>query len=151
MKKYNIRVMKEEDFTQVSSLWSRIQGLSIRSMDDSMEGILRFIRRNPNTSIVAEIEGTIVGTILCGHDGREATLYHVCVQKEFRELGIGHQMVEASLTELRKEKVSKVKLVAFDHNEIGNQFWQHSGWSVRKDLNLFEYSLNEDNIVKVNE
>ena len=77
--------MKIDDFEQVHSLWMEIHGFGIRSIDDSKEGVERFIRRNPTTSMVAVCDGKIVGAILCGHDGRRAGLYHVCVQENYRK------------------------------------------------------------------
>ena len=50
---YTIRTMREEDYDRVLALWKSIRGLGLRSIDDSREGIARFIRRNPTTSIVA--------------------------------------------------------------------------------------------------
>ena len=66
-----LRTMEEGDFAEVHALWMQINGFAIRSIDDSKEGVLRFIKRNPTTSIVAEADGRIVGSILCGHDGRQ--------------------------------------------------------------------------------
>ena len=76
---YRIREMKAEDFEEVHKLWMTIHGFGIRSIDDSREGVERFLKRNPTTCIVAEDNGKIVGTILCGHDGRRGCFYHVCV------------------------------------------------------------------------
>ena len=45
--------MTIDDFEQVHSLWMEIHGFGIRSIDDSKEGVERFIRRNPTTSMVA--------------------------------------------------------------------------------------------------
>ena len=42
---------------------------------------------------------------------------------------------------------SKVNLMAFVKNEIGNQFWREKGWTMRDDLNVYEYNLNEKNVV----
>ena len=89
----NIRVMTIEDFDQVHALWMSIKGFGIRSVDDSKEGIERFLKRNPTTSVVAEEDGKIVGAILCGHDGRRGCLYHVCVDVNHRMRGIGKAMV----------------------------------------------------------
>lgn len=79
-----IRAMMIEDYEGVYKLWKQIKGFGIRSIDDSREGLERFLRRNPTTSIVAEEEGEIVGSILCGHDGRRGCFYHVCVAEEHR-------------------------------------------------------------------
>ena len=67
--------MQIEDYEQVYALWLTISGFAIRSVDDSKEGVERFLQRNPGISVVAEEDGKIVGAILCGHDGRRGCLY----------------------------------------------------------------------------
>ena len=46
-----IRTMVIEDYEEVYSLWKKIQGFGIRSIDDSKEGVRKFLERNPNTSV----------------------------------------------------------------------------------------------------
>ena len=93
-KKFTIRTMTIEDYDGLYALWMTIKGFGIRSIDDSREGVARFLKRNPSTSVVAVSEnGEIVGGILCGHDGRRGCLYHVCVRADHRRLGIGKAMV----------------------------------------------------------
>lgn len=145
-----IRVMTREDYDEVHSLWMEIHGFGIRSMDDSREGVERFIRRNPDTSMVALIEGHIIGAILCGHDGRRGCLYHVCVKEEFRKNGIGQRLVRECLLALKREQINKVNLIAFKKNEVGNRFWQGLGWSFREDVNYYECVLNEENVTTYN-
>ena len=141
-----IRVMTMDDFEAVHALWMEIHGFGIRSIDDSREGVERFIRRNPTTSMVAVAEGKIVGAILCGHDGRRGCLYHVCVRKGYRRQGVGKAMVVACMEALRKEQINKVSLIAFTKNDIGNAFWNKIGWTEREDLNYYDFTLNEKNI-----
>lgn len=145
-----IRPMTMDDFEQVHNLWMEISGFGIRSIDDSREGVERFIRRNPTTSMVAEMDGRIVGAILCGHDGRRAGLYHVCVKEAYRKHGIGQKLVERCLEALKKEKISKVNLIAFKKNEIGNRFWQKLGWKYCDKVNYYECVLNEENVTVFN-
>ena len=52
-KEYTIRVMTLEDYDEVYALWMGIHGFGIRSIDDSKEGVERFLKRNPTTSMVA--------------------------------------------------------------------------------------------------
>ena len=56
-----IRTMTIDDYEGVYSLWEKIKGFGLRSVDDSREGIQRFLKRNPTTSVVAEEDGRIVG------------------------------------------------------------------------------------------
>jgi ribosomal protein S18 acetylase RimI-like enzyme len=146
-----VRVMKIEDYDQIYTLWSKIKGFGIRSIDDSREGIERFLKRNPTTSVVAEEDGKIVGAILCGHDGRRGCFYHVCVDEEYRMRGIGKSMVVFAMEALKEEKINKVSLIAFTKNDIGNTFWKEIGWTKREDLNYYDFTLNEENITAFNQ
>ena len=150
MNNMQIRLMTCEDYEAVHALWMTIKGFAIRSVDDSKEGVERFIRRNPETSVVAEEDGRIVGAILCGHDGRRGCLYHVCVHPDHRRRGIGKSMVVFCMNALKKEKINKVSLIAFTANDIGNAFWRTIGWTKREDLNYYDFVLNEENIVNFN-
>ena len=141
-----VRVMTMEDYDQIKELWNSIQGFGIRSMDDSREGVARFLKRNPTTSVVAEEDGKVVGAILCGHDGRRGCLYHVCVHKDYRMRGIGKSMVAFAMEALKKEEINKVSLIAFTKNDIGNAFWKEIAWTKREDLNYYDFTLNEKNI-----
>ena len=143
---YTVRVMNSRDYDQVYALWKTIKGFGIRSMDDSREGVERFLKRNPTTSVVAEEDGKIVGAILCGHDGRRGCLYHVCVDPAHRMRGIGRAMVGAAMNALKEEGINKVSLIAFTRNDIGNAFWKEIGWTKREDLNYYDFTLNEENI-----
>lgn len=147
---FTVRTMQIDDYDKVYALWMTIKGFSIRSIDDSREGVARFLRRNPTTSVVAEMDGKVVGAILCGHDGRRGCLYHVCVQEKYRMHGIGKAMVVACMKALKEEEISKVSLIAFTKNDIGNAFWKCIGWTKREDLNYYDFVLNTKNIEKFN-
>ena len=145
-----VRIMTIEDYEGVYALWKKIKGFGIRSIDDSKEGVARFLKRNPTTSVVAEKDGRIVGSILCGHDGRRGCLYHVCVDEDYRRHGIGKRMVVFAMKALKEEKINKVSLIAFTENDIGNAFWNTIGWTERLDLNYYDFTLNEENITAFN-
>ena len=145
-----VRIMTIEDYEGVYALWKKIKGFGIRSIDDSKEGVARFLKRNPTTSVVAEKDGRIVGSILCGHDGRRGCLYLVCVDEDYRRHGIGKRMVVFAMKALKEEKINKVSLIAFTENDIGNAFWNTIGWTERLDLNYYDFTLNEENITAFN-
>ncbi|MBQ4242003.1 MAG: GNAT family N-acetyltransferase [Lachnospiraceae bacterium] len=146
-----IRQMQTADYDDVCALWHTIRGFAMRSIDDSREGVEKFLERNPGLSTVAVEDDHIVGAILCGHDGRRATLYHVCVEEHYRKRGIGKSMVVRCMKELQKQGINKVALIAFTHNDVGNAFWKEIGWTEREDLNYYDFTLNTENIVKFNE
>ena len=150
MADFSLRVMKIEDYPALRELWLTIHGFGIRSIDDSEEGVRRFLARNPGMSVVAEEDGRLVGAILCGHDGRRGCLYHVCVHEDYRKRGIGKAMAVFCMKALQAERINKVSLIAFRKNEIGNAFWKSVGWTFREDLNYYDFVLNEENITRFN-
>ena len=129
------------DYDEVRALWMTISGFGIRALDDSREDIDRFIRRNPTAG------NKIVGSILCGSDGRQGALYHVCVAKPWRRRGIGTMMVAYCMRELSSMGINKVSLIAFRSNDAGNAFWKNIGWT-QSDVNYYEFILNENNITQ---
>lgn len=142
--------MTIDDYDGLHELWMTIKGFGIRSIDDSREGVERFLKRNPDISVVAIEDGMIVGAILCGHDGRRGCLYHVCVREGYRMRGIGNKMVVFCMEALKAEHINKVTLIAFTENDIGNAFWNEIGWDKRKDLNYYDFTLNRANITAFN-
>ena len=136
-----IRKFKITDYDEVYALWRRTPGMGLNDVDDSREGIEKYLKRNPRTTFVAELEGEIVGVILAGHDGRRGYIHHTCVASELRHNGIGTRLVETALEALKGEGISKVALVVFGRNEGGNAFWEHMGFTTRPDLNYRNRAL----------
>ena len=115
--------------------------MGLNDVDDSREGVDRYLKRNPRTTFVAELEGEIVGVILAGHDGRRGYIHHICVAGELRHNGIGTRLVETALEAFKDEGISKVALVVFEKNDGGNAFWEYMGLSTRPDLNYRNKAL----------
>ena len=67
--------MNISDYEQVYQLWLFCKGMGLNNLDDSKEGIERFLNRNPETCFVAESEQTIIGVIIAGNDGRRGYIY----------------------------------------------------------------------------
>ena len=141
-----IRLLMLEDYDKVYQLWTSTKGMGMRSLDDSVDGIGKFLKRNPTTNFIAQVEDKIVGVILCGHDGRRGYIYHTAVNFDYRGNGIGKKLVNAAIEALRKEKINKVALVVFDSNDLGNKFWQSLGFDKRSDLVYRNLSINENNV-----
>ncbi len=89
-----IRIMTIHDYDMVYSLWLSCSGMGLNNIDDSREGIERFLNRNPETCFVAENnDGEIIGSVLCGNDGRRGYIYHTAVSPRYQQQGIGRELV----------------------------------------------------------
>ena len=129
-----IRRMTPEDYDQALALWVGCSGLRLRSAEDSRAGISAFLWRNAETCFVAETMGTVVGTILAGNDGRRGYLYHLAVDETCRRRGLGSELVRRATKALRRVGIRKTALVVLAENPEGNDFWEHIGFSARRDL-----------------
>lgn len=138
-----IRQMVIDDYEAVYDLWIHTPGMGLNNLDDSREGIEKYLKRNPTTCFLAEDEGKIIGAIMSGHDGRRGFIYHTTVHKDYRKLGIGKMLVQHAMQALEKEGINKVALVAFERNEIGNAFWEKMGFTDRNDLVYRNKSIHE--------
>ena len=141
-----IRVMNISDYRDIYNLWIGSGEVSTRNIDDSRDGIERLLQRNPDINFVAEINDKIVGTILCGYDGRKAYIYHLFVEEAFRRKNIGKVLVSNVINALKSDGVTKVALVVFKDNKRSNSFWKSLEFEKRDDLIYRDISLNIINI-----
>ena len=130
----DIRLMTIDDYEKIYELWMSCEGMGLNNLDDSKEGIERFLNRNPDTCFVAEVEDTIVGVIIVGNDGRRGYIYHTAVKPQYRQQGIAKSLVETAMAALQRIGINKAALVVFERNESGNDFWEKMGFTVRDDL-----------------
>lgn len=129
-----IRVMIIEDYEQVYHLWINTPGMGLNNLDDSREGIAKYLNRNPTTCFVAVDGDNIVGVIMAGHDGRRGFIHHTTVAEKCRKQGIGRELVSHALMALEKEGINKAALLVFRRNELGNIFWESVGFTDREDI-----------------
>ena len=137
------RVMTMDDYDKVYELWMSCKNMGFNNLDDSREGIEKYLKRNPSTCFIAEQEGSVVGVILSGHDGRRGFIHHMAVSESCRRQGIASVLLEQALDALKKEGINKVALLVFNRNEAGNAFWERQGFTSREDVTYRNRALTE--------
>src|SRR5689334_22440590 len=96
-----IEPMSIDDFDEVLHRWQATEGMSLME-SDSRDAIAQYLARNPDLSLVARKGKELVGTVLCGHDGRRGYLYHLAVARAHRKSGLGKTLVERCLARLEE-------------------------------------------------
>jgi len=129
-----IRKMLTSDYARILALWKNTPGMGLNAIDDSESGIEKYLRRNPDTCFVAEAGGEIIGALLSGHDGRRGFINHPAVKASERNRGVATALVDRAMGALRAEGITKVALVVFADNALGNAFWERRGFTARGDL-----------------
>lgn len=132
---FSICEMTTEHHSAAYRLWEREEGVDLRKAD-SRENIGVFLQRNPGLSYVALNEGQVVGTVLCGHDGRRGYLYHLAVATRAKNRGIGKSLLQHSMSALRELGIQRCHLFVRKDNHSGREFWLSQDWFERTDLDM---------------
>lgn len=142
---YTIRPVTIEDYDVIFELWNSTEQSrrALNPVDDSREGIDRYLKRNPNTCFAAVSEGKIVGVILSGHDGRRGLIHHLCIHPDCRRMGIASRLVSRAEDALQQEGIQKIFGLVFKDNDPANAFWEEQGYKARTNLNYRNKSLNQ--------
>ena len=122
-----IRNMQLNDYDSVYALWLSCAGMGLNNIDDSREGIKKYLARNQETCFVAVEQCCIIGAILAGHDGRRGYISHTAVSPAYQRQGIGKQLVEAALNALNGQNITKVNLVVFPITRLEMLFGKRWG------------------------
>ena len=141
-----IRLVTIDDYDAIYGLWNATEQSrrALNPVDDSREGIDRYLKRNPNTCFVAVDGDKLIGVILTGHDGRRAIIHHMCVHPDYRRMGIAAKLLHEAEEALKKEGIQKIFGLVFKDNDAANAFWEDRGYSLRTNLNYRNKSLNAD-------
>ncbi|MER2054931.1 MAG: GNAT family N-acetyltransferase [Clostridia bacterium] len=145
--KIAVRLVTIDDYDEIYELWNSTEQSrrALNPVDDSREGIDRYLKRNPNTCFLAcpeEDPRHVIGVILTGHDGRRAIIHHMCIHPEYRRHGIARMLLQKAEEALRAEGITKVFGLVFKDNETANAFWESQGYTLRTNLNYRNKSLD---------
>lgn len=131
---WTVRPMTVADFEASLALWRATAGVGLGE-SDTPERLAAFLARNPGASAVAlDAAGALVGTVLCGDDGRRGCLYHLAVVPAVRRRGIGRALVAHALRHLAARGIEKCNLLVFGDHTAGLDYWRKLGWTARGDL-----------------
>ena len=134
-----VRLLTITDYDDIYSLWLSCSGMGLNDIDDSRQGVERFLKRNPETCFVAvendaDGESIITGVIMAGNDGRRGYIYHTAVRPEYRHRGIASELVNKAVSALEAQGIAKVALLVFGRNTGANAFWEKMGFTERNDI-----------------
>ena len=140
MKSYIYRNMIIEDYQEAYKLWLRVPGMGI-SGADSYANIETYLLRNPEQSFVCINSGQLVGTILCGNDGRRAYVYHLAVAPECHRKGVATELVRLAISKQAQLGIQKCHLAILTENKSGKAFWSEAGFHHRHDIDMMSKDI----------
>jgi len=137
---YTYHPMAIGDYDEIYALWENAPGVGL-SGADARDSIESYLLRNPGQSFVCKADGYIVGTILCGNDGRRSYIHHTAVAAEHRRHGIATELVRLALDAQRECGIQKCHLFVVTENDSGKAFWREIGFDKRYDIDIMSKEL----------
>ena len=136
-----IQEMSIDDFEEVYELWRSTEEIVLSEID-THESIARFLERNPGFSYVARQADSIVGVVLCSHDGRRGYIDHLAVRNSHRLQGIGKALVLRCLYNLMRAGIRRWNLYIFEGNQEAIEFWKKIGWSPKLNMVMMSQPIS---------
>jgi hypothetical protein len=118
----SIAPIEDDDVASVIALWERC-GLT-RPWNDPAADIA-LARRGDNAAVlVGRDGGTIVASVMVGHDGHRGWVYYVSVDPDCRANGFGRGIMTAAEQWLRERGIPKLMLIVRRDNAKVQAFYE---------------------------
>jgi ribosomal protein S18 acetylase RimI-like enzyme len=142
MSSISIREFKyPQDYAAARRLWEIAgPGVHVRSSDQPDE-IQKKLQRDPDLFLVAEVDGTLAGTVIGGFDGRRGMIYHLAVNAGYRKHGIGGMLMDEVEKRLKAKGCLKSYLLVTIDNEEAMRFYEKRKWERMDTLYIYGKEL----------
>lgn len=131
-----IRPMQVRDIPACLELWREVEGIVLRDESDNAPALEMLLARNPGLSFVAEDDAQIIGSILSGHDGRRAHIYHLAVGQGLRRTRCATALFDASLKAIREVGITRCHAYVRARNLTALKFWNSVEAQLRHDIHV---------------
>ena len=126
MSDLEVRAARDRDIEDVVSLW-RAAGLTVPHNDPYED--IRFCRESRHGAVLLGlVGGSLVASVLVGHDGHRGWIYYVAVHPDWQRRGHGQAIVAAAEAWLTARGVPKVQLLIRETNTAVRTYYQRLGY-----------------------
>jgi ribosomal protein S18 acetylase RimI-like enzyme len=121
-----ITSIEDADIPEVVALWQRCG--STRPWNDPEGDIARARKGNNATVLLGRDDGTLVASVMAGHDGHRGWVYYVTVDPDHRFKGYGRAIMAAAEDWLRARGMEKMQLMVRTDNAQVHAFYRSLGY-----------------------
>ena len=130
-----IRSFRQADRPLLEQLWSAVfPDDPPRNAPDRM--IAGALAVHPESLLVAELDGAVVGAVIAGFDGVRGWIYHLAVAPVHRRRGIATRLMRSAEAALRARGCSKINLQVRAANQGVVAFYRALGYQIEERLSM---------------
>lgn len=117
-----IRPFGETDRAALIRLWRDCD--LTRPWNDPDADIDRAVANPTSAILIAEVDGRLNGSVMCGYDGHRGWVYYLAVTTDARKSGSGRLLMTAAENWLRDRGCPKIELMVRDTNDGVIRFYE---------------------------
>jgi ribosomal protein S18 acetylase RimI-like enzyme len=123
---WSLRTGQLYDVDPVLQLW--IASAAEPTHTDDVESLTALVVHDPSALIVAEADGSIVGSVIAAWDGWRGSVYRLVVAPTQRRRGLGRLLLAEAEARLAVLGAVRLQAIVVEHEPRAMAFWQDSGW-----------------------
>jgi ribosomal protein S18 acetylase RimI-like enzyme len=121
-----VRSATEHDIESVLQLWRAAGGTP--SVTDTHAGLLSLFAADPEALLLAEAEGTVVGSLIATWDGWRGSFYRLAVHPDHRRQGLATALLHEGERRLGARGAVRLTAVVTDDDPVATGFWSAAGY-----------------------
>jgi ribosomal protein S18 acetylase RimI-like enzyme len=123
-----IRPCRLDECPQVLDLWRKAE--AIPRPTDTLPEVERMVREHPETLLVGEEGGRIIGSVIAGWDGWRGGIYRLAVLPECRRRGVAQALVAEAERRLSARGARRLSAMVARDEPQAVAFWDAApGWA----------------------
>ena len=128
---WSLRTGQLNDVDPVLRLW--VAAGAEATHTDDLESLSALVAHDPSALIVAEEDGSIVGSVIAAWDGWRGSVYRLVVAPSHRRLGLGRQLLSEAEARLSAVGAVRLQAIVVESERKAMGFWRESGWDRQVD------------------
>ena len=120
---------------QVVALWKEVFGYEA---DHNAPGLVidKKLAFGDGLFFIATDEQNVIGTVMAGYDGHRGWIYSLAVAPQYRQAGVGSQLLSLAEEKLSEKGCMKINLQIMEGNESVEAFYLSNGYQAEKRISL---------------
>jgi ribosomal protein S18 acetylase RimI-like enzyme len=122
-----VRSARADDAPEVLRLWTAARSPAASTADDE-EAIAHLLDRDPDSLLIAERDGRVVGALVAAWDGWRGNMYRLAVDPGERRRGVGTALVREGERRLGERGARRITVLMGAEDESAAGIWASTGY-----------------------
>ncbi len=128
---WSIREGDLDDIPALLELW-RVAG-SVATPSDRSDSLAALVEHDPRALLVAESQGTLIGSIIAAWDGWRGGFHRLAVRPGYRRRGLATELVRIGEERLRARGAVRLAAIVARDEQAAFEFWAALGYTFQPD------------------